>query len=90
VKSEPASLISIITAFLVAVIGLGAAFGLDISEEQRNAVIAVVAPAAGVIALLGPIIRQYVFAPDTVEGVNDKAYAKGVAGEVKPTVQGPP
>lgn len=59
-KKEPAVFVSAIVGVLTAFIGLGAAFGLDVTEEQKNAIIGVVAPTSVLIALVGPIIRQFV------------------------------
>ncbi len=81
---EPATIVSVVTAFLTALLGLGAAFGLDLSDEQRNSIIAVVIPAASIIGLLGPVIRMYVFSPATVKQEVSLAYDKGKSGESAP------
>ena len=69
-RSEPAVIVGTITAFVTAAIGLLVAFGLDITDQQQNAILSLVAVIAPVIA--GVIIRSKVYAPDTVrEIVND-------------------
>lgn len=83
---EPAVIVSTLTALLTAIIGFGAAFGLDIDDDQKNAIISVVAPAVAVVFLLGPIIRTFVFSPHTVEKKVDEAAAKGAMGEVQTPV----
>jgi hypothetical protein len=83
---EPAVIVSTLTAFITALVGFGAAFGLDLTDAQRNAVIGVVAPAVAVIFLLGPIIRQFVFSPHTVQQKVTEAAAKGATGEVQSPV----
>lgn len=59
-KMEPSVVISTITAFLTAVVGALVAFGLDVSDEQQKAIIAVVAPTVGLIFLIGFLIRGFV------------------------------
>lgn len=81
---EPALYVGAITAFLTTAIGLGAAFGLDISEEQRNAVISCVAPTVGLIILMAAIIRQLVWSPSSVQKLKDAAYERGQSGEQPP------
>lgn len=71
-KTEPATIITSVTALIVAVFGLVAAFGLDISPETQKAVLGVVSPTVALIFLLGPIIRNYVYAPATVEKITSK------------------
>jgi hypothetical protein len=83
-KSEPAVIVSTVTALLTALIGFGAAFGLDVSEDQRNAIIGVVAPAVAVIALVGPIIRGFVYSPASTEKLVDAAHQTGEKGETPP------
>jgi len=83
---EPAVIVSTITALLTAVIGLGVAFGMDITDTQQTAIISVVAPATAVIFLLGPIIRTFVYAPDTVQKKVDEAAVKGAMGETQTPV----
>jgi hypothetical protein len=60
---EPSRIISLVTAFITAVIGAAAAFGLNIDDTQRNAILAVVAPAVAVIIALGEVIRSRVVSP---------------------------
>ena len=69
---EPAVIVSSVTALVTALIGLLVAFGLDISPATRQAIIAVIAPAVAVIFLLGPVVRQMVYSPHSVEQITAK------------------
>lgn len=46
-KTEPATIITTVTAFIVAVFGLAAAFGLNVSPETQKAILSVVGPTVG-------------------------------------------
>jgi len=83
-KSEPAVVVSTLTALLTAAIGFGAAFGLNISEDQQNAIIAVVAPAVALIAMIGPVIRQFVYSPESTQKLVNAAESAGQKGETPP------
>lgn len=65
IKTEPATLISLLTALVTAIVGLATAFGADITDEQRNAVLTALAAVVPVIAAVGPIVRQFVVSPQT-------------------------
>jgi argininosuccinate lyase len=84
---EPAVIISTLTAFLTAAIGFCLAFGLDISEEQQDAVIKMVAAMVTTIAVLGPVIRQFVFSPKTTQQLVNKAEEAGIKDAPAPVVQ---
>ena len=83
-RQEPAVIVSSMTAFLAAILGFGAAFGLDLDDNQRNAVIGVVAPSVALIALIGPVIRQFVYSPNTTDKLVNSATRKEAAGETPP------
>lgn len=85
IKAEPAVIVSTVTAAITAAIGLLVAFGADITDTQRNALIAAVAPLVAVIFLMGPIIRQLVYAPKTTQAIANNAAATG-----NPTIPAPP
>lgn len=68
-KSEPSVIVGGITAFVTAAIGLVVAFGLDITEEQKNAILAMTAVLAPVLASV--VIRSKVYAPATVQEIVD-------------------
>ena len=72
-NKEPAVIVTSIVAALAEIVGLGVAFGLDISEEQRNAVIATATALAGTIALVGPVIRQFVVPNDKAAALVSRA-----------------
>lgn len=64
-KNEPAVLITTITAVLTEVFGLAFAFGVNVSDAQQTAIISTVTALAGLIALLGPVVRQFVVSPQS-------------------------
>lgn len=68
-RREPAFVVSTITAFLTALFAVAIAFGVDLSPEKREAILAAVAPCVAIIFLLGPLIRRFVYAPATVETI---------------------
>lgn len=71
-KSEPARIIGLITGGVTAVIALLVAFGVDLTDEQQAAILGLVAAVAPVVA--GYIIRNKVYAPDTVAKIRRSAY----------------
>jgi hypothetical protein len=83
-RTEPAVVISTVTAVLTALIGTGLAFGLNISDDQQNALLGSVAPLVGVIFLIGPVIRTFVYSPATTEKLVKSATRKEQAGETPP------
>ena len=85
-KSEPAVIVSVITAFLTAAIGVALAFGLDISQEQQDAMLKMLAATVALIAALGPIIRQFVFSPKTTQTLVDTAKQAGETNSPAPPV----
>lgn len=90
-EREPAITVATVTAFVTAIIGLLVAFGIDISTEQRDAIIGVIGPAFIVILAIGPIVRQFVYAPKTTERLVTDAYKAGTPPtQPKPEVPSPP
>ena len=85
IKAEPAVIVSTITAALVALSGVVVAFGANLTDTQQNAMIGAVAPLVAVIFVLGPIIRQLVYAPNTTQAIANNAAATG-----NPTIPAPP
>lgn len=57
-KTEPATIVSGITAAATAIIALLVAFGIPLTDEQTAAILAVVAVAAPLVA--GLIVRRFV------------------------------
>lgn len=68
-KTEPARVVSTLTALLTALIGVAVAFGLNVSEPQQNALLGAIAPIVAVIFLMGEIIRGQVYSPDSAEKI---------------------
>ena len=85
-KTEPAVLISTITALFTAAIGCAIAFGIDISKEQQDAMLKMLGAMVSVLLILGPVIRTFVFSPRTVEEKVDEAAQKGAQGETQAPV----
>jgi hypothetical protein len=85
-STEPSRIISIVTALVTAVIGAAAAFGLNIDDAQRNAILAVVAPAVAVILALGEVIRSRVVSPASAGEAVAKAKQTEPGSNVVPDV----
>ena len=59
-KSEPALMVTSATAIVLAVVGLLVAFGVNVSDEQQDALLALVAALVPILPLVGLVIRQFV------------------------------
>lgn len=77
-QKEPALTVAVVVGFIGAVVTLLTAFNIDISEDQRNAIVGMVAPTFAFVVGVGAIVRQFVYAPKTVERIADAQYAAGV------------
>ncbi len=62
-STEPARLIATITGGVAALIALLVAFGIDLTEDQKTAILGAVAVAAPIVA--GFVIRSQVVSPNT-------------------------
>ncbi len=80
-SKEPAVLISTVSAFLTAILGLGVAFGAEITDDQKNAILGVVAAVVPIIALIGPLIRGFVYSPKSYGDAVGKAHDAGIQNE---------
>lgn len=85
--SEPALTWGGIVAAIAAALVVAKAFGLPLTEEQENAVLQF-------LTILGPIItaviiRQSVFAPDTVQRIANESAVTGDATVPKPPAKQP-
>jgi hypothetical protein len=89
-KSEPTA----ISGAIMALIYILAAFGLPLSPEQQTVLQANLPVVLPMIGILVAVIRQLVFAPDTVENIEEAAFRDGVAAasnEIRPSwVEGAP
>jgi len=79
-EREPAQIIGYVTAAVAAVISLLIAYGIDISDDQRQAWMAVTSILAPAIA--GVIIRFNVWSPAHTQEVADKAAQTGKAPQI--------
>jgi hypothetical protein len=81
-EREPVRLIALLTALVTAGIGVAAAFGLDLDDSQRTAVLACVPPVAGLIVAGGEWARGRVWAAPNHEAAvrteRTSAYTEGV------------
>lgn len=89
-QDEPARWASIVGAFVTALLALLAAFGLPVDEAQKQAILGFILPTMIIILAIGEFIRSKVYAPSTVERVQDAAYAAGLAVMPKPELESPP
>jgi hypothetical protein len=87
-QTEPARIISTITAAATALVALLVAFGVDMSEDQRTAILSAVAVAAPIVG--GLVIRQNVYSPAAVEKVADRQYEAGKPPTEEPQPEVPP
>lgn len=74
-STEPAQIIGWITGGAAALIALLVAFGVDIDEEQKTAILGVVAIAAPIVA--GILIRGKVFSPQMTQRIARRAAQTG-------------
>ena len=67
-RHEPAVILGAVTDLVTAIIAVLVAFGVNVSADQRDAVLALVVALAGLAPLVsGLLTRQRVFSPATVE-----------------------
>ncbi len=83
-NSEPAVITTSIVALVTAGLALITAFGGDITQDQSAAVLGFV---SALIALSGPVIRQFVFSKDTTQQLVNKAEEAGLKDAPAPVVQ---
>lgn len=76
-NKEPAVIVTAVSGAMTAVIGLLVAFKIDVTQDQQNAIIACVSAFSALIALLGPILRSYVWSPNSVKDVAETAARTG-------------
>ena len=74
-QTDPARIVGQIGAVVVAVLALLVAFGVPISDGQREAILGIVAALAPIV--VAELIRYHVFAPSAVDGIADDHYANG-------------
>jgi hypothetical protein len=88
-KSEPTA----ISGAIMALIYILAAFGLPLSQDQQTVLQANLPVVLPMIGILVAVIRQLVFAPDTVENIEEAAFRDGVTAaqsEATPSFLGTP
>lgn len=85
-QKEPAVVISTVVAALTQLFLVMDVFGWELTPGLREDVIGGVQPIVMIVFLLGPVIRQFVFAPATVRKEVEQA---AVTGEVPPNIEPP-
>ena len=86
-EREPAVIITSITSVVTAAIGLAITFGFDISDDQQKAILGFLSAFCALLLLLGPIIRTFVYSPNTTKQLVDKAEEAGIKDAPAPVVQ---
>ena len=76
-KTEPATLIGMITGIVSAVIALAVAYGVDIGEDQTAAIMGLVAVLAPIIA--GIVTRSKVYPEASVQRIANEVSVTGDA-----------
>lgn len=76
-KAEPV----VIVQFVAALLTVGIAFGMPITDAQREAVLQFVGVLAPIVIAATIMMRQNVFAPDTVEGIKTAAAKQVIAAD---------
>lgn len=85
-QKEPAILIGALSAFITGVAGVLIAFGIDFSQQQQDAIIACVASFVMLIFIIAGLIRQFVWSPDSVQKLVNKAEQAGATNTPAPPV----
>ncbi len=85
-KSEPALTVGSVTALFTALLGMAVAFGADISDEQKNALLGAVTAAVPIILVMAGIIRQVVYSPNTVRQIKAASVKAGETDSPAPVV----
>ncbi len=67
IEREPTLTVGFATAAVTALLGLFAAFGFDLTEEQRNAILACIPVVVAIIGLASVYLRGKVASPAFVE-----------------------
>lgn len=67
--TEPARLIGYVTAAVTALITLLVTFGVNISDEQRNAILIFMGTLAPIVIFVVEMIRRRVYSPRTVQRI---------------------
>lgn len=83
-KAEPSAIVGFIIAVVAAVLVLLRSLNVDISDDTQNAIRALVAILAPLVA--GLIIRQFVYSPHTTHNVAHEAFTAGKRGDTTPPV----
>jgi len=83
---EPALTIGVITAVVQAGIGMAVAFGLDLSEDQKQALILFVSAAFPIIIIMSGLIRQLVYSQSTVKQIRAASVKAGETDSPAPVV----
>ena len=86
-EREPAVIITTVSSVATAAIGLAITFGFDISDEQQKAILGFLGAFCTLLLILGPIIRTFVFSPNTTKDLVSTAEQAGATNSPAPVVQ---
>lgn len=87
---EAAVITTAVTGFIAAVIGLLVAFNINVTDEQKNAIIATVVAFSILIVAVGPVIRAQVFSKNSVQDIAADQYQAGLSDATPRRVPSPP
>lgn len=76
-NKEAAVIVTTVTTLLGTVLTTLVVFGVDLSDDQRNAVTGTATAFLTTIFVIGPFIRQFVFSKNTAKAVAEEAAATG-------------
>lgn len=79
-----------ISALVASGLALLVAFGIDVDDDQRNAIIGLIPPLFAAIVGASAIIRGVVYSPKTVARLEGEAYAEGASGDPLTLAATPP
>lgn len=86
-NTEPARIISIVSAFVTAAIAFAVAFGFNLDGEQQKAILGMIAPTVGVIVIAGEVLRSKVVSPASAGAAVAIAKTEDPATRTVPDIQ---
>lgn len=85
-RNNPVIIATSITAILVQVLGVAAAFGFPLSDSQTKTLLGAVEPVVIALFVLGPLIQQFTVPYWKAKSLVDAAHQAGAVGADKPQV----
>jgi len=87
---EAAVITTAVTGAIAAIIGLLVAFNINVTDDQKNAIISTVVAFSVLIVAVGPVIRSQVFSKNSVNTIANTQYRAGLNDATQPDVPAPP